>query len=329
MLGPSARSILRRCYATKPPRNPSILPSEPAKPPKVLPVAAAIARRGSTPVAVRIRRIKANRDQVKTGLTPSEEDSYGRLVNTTARNDLESPTLWAKTLHERRSRIRGLQTVDANDQSPGTINIGEGMGYGDGRVRIIGKKIYLPNFSLTFIRNRTPAGRPYNPYEASFRIPKNLTKNDLRSYLYFVYGVKTTYIRTDNYIGALKRIGRSRTQVRKRGGTYKRAVIGLVDPFYPPGMLEDLSTQEREAVKKRVWKDFFIDRREEMSEEQKLLTFKPRDALDIKKTKYVPGLATSRAKIMKKVLEKRKEREKMIKEKVDELMKQNPIRLRV
>jgi len=223
-----------------------------------------------------------------------------------------------------------VQHDDAEQQpEPGTIDIGEGMGYGPGTVRIVGKKIYLPNFVIQFIRNRTPTGRPYNPYEASFRIPKNLTKNDLRSYLYFVYGVKTTYIRTDNYIGALKRIGRSRTQVRKRGGSYKRAVVGLVDPFYPPGLLEDMSKQERESVKKKVWSDFFIERREQMQEEQRLLMLKPRDALDIKKTRYVPGLATSRAKIMKKVLEKRKERERMIQEKVEEMMKQNPIRLRV
>lgn len=287
-------------------------------------------------MAVRIRRIKANRDQLKKGLTPSEEDAYGRARNTSLlknyylQPDLESPTAWAKGMHERRSRIRGLQEVDEGEAAqPGVIDIGPGMGHGAGKVKIVGKRIYLPNFVLQFIRNRTPVGRPYNPYEATFRIPKQLTKNDLRSYLFFVYGVKTTYIRTDNYIGAFKRIGHSRTKIRRKEGSFKRAVVGLVDPFYPPGMLEDMSTEEREAVKKKVWKDFFIDKREEARQEQMTLTAKPRDPLDIKKNKFVPGLATSRAKIMKKVLEKRKEREKMIQEKVEEYMKANPIKIRV
>jgi large subunit ribosomal protein L23 len=336
--------ILRRCYATKSPKTPvsaissiSSIRSRLGKgekivesPAKVLPVAAAVARRTSTPMAVRIRRIKANRDQIKAGLTASEEDTYGRLRSQTNDEDFDSPTLWAKTMHERRARIRGLKEAAPDDNGDGIIDIGEGMGYGNGRVNIVGQRIYLPNFVVQLIRNRTPLGKPYNPYEAAFRIPKNLTKHDLRSYLYFVYGVKTTYIRTDNYIGAFKRLGHSRTKVRRRGGTYKRAVVGLVDPFYPPDMLEDMDKPLREAAKKKLWEEFSIDRREELREEQRQMLYKPRTALGDKPSKRaIPDLVTSRAKIMQKVLEKRKERTKMIQEKVGELMKQNPIRLRV
>ncbi|CAG8761062.1 11678_t:CDS:1, partial [Acaulospora colombiana] len=115
--------ILRRCYATKGPKSPERIVSSFSSirsrlgkgekiveaPAQVLPVAAAVARRTSTPMAVRIRRIKANRDQVKAGLTASEEDTYGRLRNQTDDEKLNSPTLWAKTMHERRARIRGLK----------------------------------------------------------------------------------------------------------------------------------------------------------------------------------------------------------------------------
>lgn len=274
-------------------------------------------------MAVRIRRIKANRDQVKKNLTASEEDTYARLRNLyPAREDLDSPTLWGQALYERRSRIRGLEEVAPDDDSPDVLNIGEGMGYGSGRVRIIGKRIYLPNIVIQFIRNRTPIGQPYNPYEATFRIPKSLTKHDLRSYLYFVYGVKTTYIRTDNYIGKFKRIGKSRTKVRERGGTFKRAVVGLVDPFYPPQMWEDLAKPDRVAQKKALETDFYLKDRTRMRDEQVELTRHPRTALGDKATVFRPGLATSRAKIMAKVLEKRKERAKIIQKEVEELTKE-------
>ncbi|KAG8775643.1 hypothetical protein FRC19_007255 [Serendipita sp. 401] len=232
-------------------------------------------------------------------------------------------------MYERRSRIRGLKRAQPQDQSPGIINIGEGMGYGDGRVHIVGKRIYLPNFVIQLIRNRTPIDKPYNPFEATFRIPKNLTKNDLRSYLYFVYGVKTTYIRTDNYIGKIITRGHSRTRVRQRYGSYKRAVVGLVDPFYPPGLLEDMTKSQRIAFKKALDDGFSLEQRRQMREEEMILSRKPRTPLGDKRTKVVDGLAISRTKIMKKVLEKRKEREKMIQSKVDELLKDGLIKLRV
>lgn len=298
-------------------------------PPQIMTVAAAQARRSSTPMAVRIRRIKSNRDQVKAGLSASEEDTYGRLKTLKGpRQDLESPILWGKIMHERKARIRGLKETTAQDQDPGVINVGPGMGHGDGRVRIVGKRIYLPNFVVQFIRNKTLANMPYNPYEATFRIPRNLTKNDLRSYLFFVYGVKTTYIRTDNYIAPLTRHRGTRAMVRTHGA-FKRAVVGLVDPFYPPGMIEDMTRRDRSHVKKKIWDEFYIAQREDMRAKQIQQVRQPFTALDDKKNPYISGLATSRAKIMRKVLERRKERERMIKKKVEELMKDDPIRLQV
>ena len=341
--------ILRRGYATKRPKPTTKAlafqskraplpdtaqeptPNASANPPVLMQEAAAFARRASTPMAVRIRRIKANRDQVKTSLTASEEDTYARLRNIhPEREDLDTPHVWGTALYERRSRIRGLEEVAPDDDSlDDVINIGEDMGYGSGRVRIIGKRVYLPNIVLQFIRNRTPIGKPYNPYEATFRIPKNLTKHDLRSYLYFVYNVKTTYIRTDNYIGKFKRIGKSRTKVRERGGTFKRAVIGLKDPFYPPAMLEDMSPPQRTALKKALETDFYLSDRKNIRDEQVELTKHPRTALGDKATVFRTGLATSRAKIMAKVLEKRKERDKTIQKEIEQLKKKQGVRLQI
>jgi large subunit ribosomal protein L23 len=233
-------------------------------------------------------------------------------------------------MHERKARIRGLaEARAAREDEPGVINIGPGMGYGEGRVHIVGKRIYLPNFVIQLIRNKTAVNNYYNPYEATFRIPRNLTKNDLRSYLFFVYGVKTTYIRTDNFIAPFKRQGRLRTKIRAPFGTFKRAVVGLVDPFYPPGMLEDMPKKQRDGVKKNIWENFYIPQRSTIREKQMQQMRQPFTALNNKKNPYVEGLATSRAKIMQKVLERRKEREKMIQKKVDELTKKDPIHLQV
>ncbi|KZT43067.1 hypothetical protein SISSUDRAFT_963123, partial [Sistotremastrum suecicum HHB10207 ss-3] len=98
---------------------------------------------------------------------------------------------------------------------------------------VVGQRIYLPNIIFRLIRNKTLPGQPYNPYEATFRIPNSVTKNDVRSYLLAMYGVETTYIRTDNYFSPLYR-NYDRTQKTRRQYTYKRAVVGLVEPFYYP-----------------------------------------------------------------------------------------------
>jgi len=83
-----------------------------------------------------------------------------------------------------------------------------------------------------------------NTYEATFRIPMSVTKTDIRSYLSAVYGVKPTYIRTANYFSPLHRKFNGAKTTRSYR-TYKRAVVGLVDPFYFPQTMEDMTTEDR------------------------------------------------------------------------------------
>ena len=61
----------------------------------------------------------------------------------------------------------------------------------DGAV-LLGERIYLPNVIFRMVRNHTLPGEPYNPFEATFRIPQSITKTDIRSYLLAVYGVECT-----------------------------------------------------------------------------------------------------------------------------------------
>ena len=223
-----------------------------------LPDAAASARTASTPRAVRLRRLRkrpelaaADSDATAAGLTPTEFARYQRGV---AKGELATPdgrelseAEWLAKLNRRRTRIRGSKLVKMED--------------GTTQAQVVGQKIYLPNILFRMVRNFTPPGKPYNPYEATFRVSQSVTKTDIRSYLATVYGVQTTYIRTDNYLSPYRR---TLTGFVKKRKEYKRAVVGLVEPFYYPQTIEDMGRAEREKRQKWLEDSFFIKRISEM-----------------------------------------------------------------
>ncbi|KAH7926416.1 hypothetical protein BV22DRAFT_1087063 [Leucogyrophana mollusca] len=223
----SLTRVFRRLYATKPPERAATALSE----------VAAVAREASTPLAVRERRLR-KRPSLKpppgSDLTATEFSRYQRAL---AKGDLLghhgkdlSEAEWLDALNERRMRLRGVKQVDNE---------------GEKELRVVGQKVYLPNIIFRMVRNHTPKDQPYNPYEATFRIPQSVTKTDIRSYLSSVYGVKTTYIRTANYVSPLYRSPTGSRETRAYR-TYKRAVVGLVDPFYYPQAMEDMDKKERQ-----------------------------------------------------------------------------------
>ena len=270
-----------------------------------IPKAAAAARTASTPRAVRLRRLRkrpavppGKSDATKEGLTPTEDARYlrlrakGELGGYNGRNITKSD--WLERLNARRSRIRGIKYVKVED--------------GEQDMQIVGQKIYLPNIIFRLVRNHTPAGQAYNPYEATFRIPQSVTKTDVRSYLASVYGVKTTYIRTDNYISPIYRSptdNRSRTKSYK---TYKRAVVGLVDPFYYPLSLEDMEEKEKAERKKWIEDKFGIEATEKMHKYEQLRMTKSGS----KNWKWRGSLALKRSVILKLVAERRAAREGVV-----------------
>ncbi|KAG6916129.1 hypothetical protein DXG01_008360 [Tephrocybe rancida] len=226
----------RRFYSTKPP---------------TLPEAARVARTTSTPLAVRLRRRKrfgptavGVTDSTAEGLTPTEHARYKRLKALQKLKEIDGEQVteaqWIERLNERRSRIRGFKTVERG---------------GIEETEVVGRRVYLPNIVIRLVRNNTLPDAPYNPYEATFRIPKSVTKTDMRSYLLAVYGVQTTYIRTDNYIAPEPK-GRART--RKAFKTYKRAVVGLVEPFYYPHRVEDMPEKEQQERMQWIEDNFQI-----------------------------------------------------------------------
>jgi len=176
---------------------------------------------------------------------------------------------------------------------------------GDVDIEAVGRRIYLPNIVLKLVRNHTPPGKPYNPYEATFHIPQSVTKTDLRSLLLTMYGVRTTYIRTDNYFSPLYRttLGWEKRSYK----TYKRAVVGLVDPFYYPHRLEDMPQDKRKEREDWLEQNFII---------QMSRSIRKRELMRLTqgggKATYKLKGPTKRPHIIRLVNERREEREKQL-----------------
>lgn len=177
-----------------------------------------------------------------------------------------TPREWVDFMNSRRNRIRGrtavalpppkLDDVDldievestpvADDADPDTP-----LAIPQQAEEIVGRRVYLPDIIMRLIPNYTPAGKPYNPWEATFYISRHgVTKTDIRSYLWAMYGLEVSYIRTDNYYAPI-RMRQDMPKKRSNKGiapkSRKRAVVGLKSPFYFPNMREDMTAKERDA----------------------------------------------------------------------------------
>ncbi|KAF9054393.1 hypothetical protein BJ165DRAFT_1399630 [Panaeolus papilionaceus] len=266
-----------------------------------MPKLAKVARTASTPLAVRLRRRKqfgatapGATDATEDGLTPTDHARYTRLKAQGLLENFSSPEEWVTQRDEHRSRIRGFRRKN-EDQVQNT--------------EVVGRKVYLPNIVFRLVRNHTEPGEPYNPYEATFRIPQSVTKTDVRSILQAVYGVKTTYIRTDNYISPWYRTQKGFE--RRPYKTYKRAVVGLVDPFYYPHRLEDTPEQEKKEREAYIEKHFHIQQTRNMQKEELLrMTMGGGKA----SFKFKAPFATKRSHIIRLVAERRAKRESLIKD---------------
>jgi large subunit ribosomal protein L23 len=239
-------------------------------------------------------------DLLPSGLTPAEKNTYDRLK---ARGDLIAKDgsrelteeEWLKLQNERRSRVRGERVnLDAPDSKT-----------------IIGQRIYFPNIIFRLVRNNTPPGQPYNPYEATFRVPQSLTKLDIRQYLLAVYGVETTYIRTTNYVAPLRRMEMGKPMQREAHGTYKKAVVGLVEPFYHPDLEEDMTIEQRAERRKYLENEFQLERTQ----------YQRKKYLETVMGIKAPGsLDRTKVKILKKRMTRQDQRQEAIQNAVREMI---------
>lgn len=147
------------------------------------------------------------------------------------------------------------------------------------KTELTGYRVYLPNITVRLVRNFTPPGQEYDPYVATFRVPPSMTKHDLRSYLKSVCNLDISFIRTDIYWGSVIRDPTTGKNRRQTGSAknYKRAVVGLYEPFHYPDDQEELRAlgraigrgdemwQRREdAVNREYYLDIMKQRRKAM-----------------------------------------------------------------
>ncbi|KAG9050767.1 hypothetical protein FS837_002711 [Tulasnella sp. UAMH 9824] len=281
-----AFTVLSRSYSTQPPK-----------------ATAKAAQKASLPLQVALRReqqgqTNVNQDRARYELLKAK----GELIQ--PNGETVSYSEWLEKTTKRRRRVRGTKqrTSEDADAEPET--------------EVVGQKIYLPNMVFRLMRNHTPPGQPYNPYEATFRIPRSLTKNDVRSYLSAAYGVECTYIRTDNYIAPLSRtlVDGHRTESKRVGGTettYKRAVVGLVEPFIYPNAVEDMSAKEREE--NEAWM-------EKMFQTKTFEKWRKTMKQDSRTGMLSKRAMSNRGHILEKVMQKRKERDDLMKDAVQNLV---------
>jgi large subunit ribosomal protein L23 len=237
-------------------------------------------------------------------MTPTERARYDRLRARGELNDAKGNPIpeeqWIADVNKRRSRVRGLLTRQ--------------MRGGKEEVDAVGRRVYLPNIIMRMVRNQTLPGQPYNPYEATFRIPQSVTKTDIRSLLLAVYGVQTTYIRTDNYISPWYRTLDG--PQRRPQKTYKRAVVGLVEPFYYPKRLEDMGPKERTEREEWIEKHFAIQDTRNLQKEELLRMTKGQGRMS---WKFNAPYATKRSHILRLVNERRDQRETLVSEFAEEI----------
>jgi large subunit ribosomal protein L23 len=228
--------------------------------------------------------------EARDGITPSDYARYLRRRDEGSIKEVDGKPIsakeWAEQQNTRRSRLRGVH-LSTNEQ-------------GQSQSQVIGQPIYLPNIVFRLVRNYTPPGEPYNPYEATFRVPHSVTKTDIRSYLLAVYGVKTTYIRTDNYFAPVP----DRLKEKKTYKSYKRAVVGLVDPFYYPHRLEDMEEDKRAEREEWIEQNFQIQQNRRLRKLE-LLRITQGTVL---KAPY----ATKRSHILRLVAERKQKREGLV-----------------
>ncbi|KFY44092.1 hypothetical protein V495_03636 [Pseudogymnoascus sp. VKM F-4514 (FW-929)] len=114
-------------------------------------------------------------------------------------------------------------------------------------LRLGTKQVFLPNFTITLTRNKpqTPATH------ASFIVPLNLNKLDLRDYLFNVYNVRVLGVRS--YIQQQKvrqdKPGARRPKQRKwyRPRAIKKMIVEMEHPFEWPEETTDLEAWDKKT----------------------------------------------------------------------------------
>lgn len=113
--------------------------------------------------------------------------------------------------------------------------------------RVGEKQVYLPKATVALLQPKAK----YTPYQASFAVPRNFNKMDLRDYLWHVYGLRALNV-TVQLTPPVYQRGMD-DHARFRGPQFKYMTIEMEEPFIWPSIPEELvekSKRERDGIMK-------------------------------------------------------------------------------
>lgn len=113
--------------------------------------------------------------------------------------------------------------------------------------RVGEKPVYLPKAVVTLLKPKAK----YTPYQASFKVPRNFNKMDLRDYLWHVYGLRALNVTVSLSPGTFAR--RPMDLARYRQSQTKYMTIEMEEPFVWPEIPEEAvlkSMKERDGEKR-------------------------------------------------------------------------------
>ncbi|KAL2853215.1 hypothetical protein BJY01DRAFT_77800 [Aspergillus pseudoustus] len=147
------------------------------------------------------------------------------------------------------------------------------------------KQVYLPNFTIALIR--TPF---LPPRYASFYVPLNFNKLDLRDYLQRLYGVGVLRIRSyveQMKVTRMKRNENGYGQLR-RPRSKKRMTVEMKQPFVWPEAPEDMSPWEKDQFFKAAKYQDNIQKSQQFENKTKPNT-EEREAFEAEANKLLDG----------------------------------------
>lgn len=97
-----------------------------------------------------------------------------------------------------------------------------------------GSLSFLPNVVIRLVRNSTKRNGKYDSFKATFRVPLNMHKHNVRSYLLAIYGLRTTWCRSMIYRAPVVRLRNGQKAVGDSSRTFKKVEVGLLEPFVFP-----------------------------------------------------------------------------------------------
>lgn len=120
--------------------------------------------------------------------------------------------------------------------------------------------LYFPNIPIVLMRSHNP------PHIAVFKVPRQLTKPDIKSLISQLYDIEITGVRTALYLGKTYKRAEQGRMVTKRLAGYKKAVVTMTSDFVFPEPIHEGAITLPAKNERPVGKNSHFDFKKRMKE---------------------------------------------------------------